>query len=353
MEKINRNNYETFFLDYLEGNLSASEKEDLFSFLSVNPELKKELEEAEIVTLNNTKEHYENKEDLKKIYFDTEVSLRNFDHFSIASIEGDLNESQQKRLDIFIEENPILLKDFTLYKRVKLEADKSIVFFGKGSLKKNVSGRMVLLKRFSVAASLLLVAAISFFLVTGEKDTPEQAIAGQIETINPEQPGQPDTQHVQPQNTTLVLTEGNVTKHVIENRQTEEYSDLSLAEVYVERLHLKPISYIQNARVAVQRDELLAAHQQVGHNTYLTAEKDDLIASIRRGFDDLSTAVNTDGIDGSGRFTIWDLADAGINGFGRITGANIRVDKKRDEEGNVTALAFQSPRLNFTKKINN
>ena len=45
MEKIDLNNYEAYFLDLMEGTLSAEEKHDLFAFLELHPELKAEMEE--------------------------------------------------------------------------------------------------------------------------------------------------------------------------------------------------------------------------------------------------------------------------------------------------------------------
>ena len=41
--KINRNNYEVFFMDYLDGNLDESVVNDFIEFLQKNPDLKEEL----------------------------------------------------------------------------------------------------------------------------------------------------------------------------------------------------------------------------------------------------------------------------------------------------------------------
>jgi hypothetical protein len=51
MEKITRHNYESFFLDYLEGELSDELKMELEVFLTENPDLAEELEEFESVSL--------------------------------------------------------------------------------------------------------------------------------------------------------------------------------------------------------------------------------------------------------------------------------------------------------------
>jgi hypothetical protein len=41
--KIDRNNYEPFFMDYLDGNLTAGEIDELIDFLSKNNDLAKSL----------------------------------------------------------------------------------------------------------------------------------------------------------------------------------------------------------------------------------------------------------------------------------------------------------------------
>ena len=40
--KINRNNYEIFFVDYSDGKLSENQIENLMAFISLNPDLEEE-----------------------------------------------------------------------------------------------------------------------------------------------------------------------------------------------------------------------------------------------------------------------------------------------------------------------
>lgn len=51
MEKITRHNYEAFFLDYLEGNLSEAQKAELSVFLKEHPDLAEEIDDFELVSL--------------------------------------------------------------------------------------------------------------------------------------------------------------------------------------------------------------------------------------------------------------------------------------------------------------
>ncbi|MDA3823594.1 MAG: hypothetical protein PF450_13425, partial [Bacteroidales bacterium] len=65
---INRNNYEVFFLDYAEGNLSADQEEILHRFLKFNPDLSAELETFSIHPLESNLEEFPNKNLLKKSF---------------------------------------------------------------------------------------------------------------------------------------------------------------------------------------------------------------------------------------------------------------------------------------------
>lgn len=64
--KINRNNYESYFTDYLDGRLTAGEKSELQAFLLVNDDLRELLEDLETVKLKAPEIHYPHKFLLKQ-----------------------------------------------------------------------------------------------------------------------------------------------------------------------------------------------------------------------------------------------------------------------------------------------
>ena len=65
--KINRSNYEIWFIDSLDGNLSSLEAEELNQFLNENPDLKEEFNELTPVIINQSVHQFKDKESLKKI----------------------------------------------------------------------------------------------------------------------------------------------------------------------------------------------------------------------------------------------------------------------------------------------
>jgi len=65
--KINRENYEVYFLDYLEGKLPPDLVDELLIFMDKNPDLKDEFEGLDTVALAPDEDIvFENKDSLKK-----------------------------------------------------------------------------------------------------------------------------------------------------------------------------------------------------------------------------------------------------------------------------------------------
>ena len=159
MRIITRNNYEEFFLDYIEGEINAPDKEALESFLAQNPDLKGELGEMMDMDIKCEAETiYEETIHLKDIPFQT-----NFDDFCIAQLEGDLDSYESKAFEEFIHSNPDKAKDLALYHKTKLEADVSIVFKNKKSLKKRNKGiiiRQFIYTTLATAASIAILFSV-------------------------------------------------------------------------------------------------------------------------------------------------------------------------------------------------
>jgi hypothetical protein len=130
--EINKHNYEAFFLDYHEGNLTPQQVADLLLFVEQHPELKEEFESFENVTLEDFSSYnYKDKQDLKK-----EINLANKEEYFIHSVEGTLNNTEQDLLNNYLEQHPQFLNEFNLFQKTKLVADTNIVFTEKEKLKR-------------------------------------------------------------------------------------------------------------------------------------------------------------------------------------------------------------------------
>lgn len=166
---INKNNYEAFFLDYHEGNLSPQQVADLLLFIEQNPELREEFESFENVTLDDLSNvSFEGKDSLKK-----EITLDNREEYFIRNVEGTLTSAEKNLLDTFIKQHPQFLPELELFKKTKVFADASVIFENKEALKKTV-----------VTTDDLLIASVEGLLTKQESIFLNQQLSVDAEMQN-------------------------------------------------------------------------------------------------------------------------------------------------------------------------
>lgn len=136
--KINRDNYEAYFLDYHEGQLSPEMVEEVLLFVDQNPDLKTVYEEFKSVSLIADQDIvFEKKSSLKKnqVFATSQVNELNYEEYLIGEAEGLLNAEQLASIEEFISINPQFEKDRKLFALAHLSDEKDIVFEAKESLK--------------------------------------------------------------------------------------------------------------------------------------------------------------------------------------------------------------------------
>ncbi|TNF40428.1 MAG: hypothetical protein EP310_08960 [Bacteroidetes bacterium] len=173
--KINRNNYEAFFIDYLEGNLDEKLVDDFIEFLQQNPDLKQELSLFDNVTAEHEEITFNKKELLFKDRYDIESE---FNQTAIARLEGDISDSEKADFEKYLSTHPGKNKEAELFNKTKLQPDKSLVFSKKKKLYRYSAGRTVLLWTSRVAAILIVALTVYIFIENRSNDSvPESQVA--------------------------------------------------------------------------------------------------------------------------------------------------------------------------------
>lgn len=153
---INRNTYEIYLIDYLEGNLDAVQVSELLLFLEQNPDLKAEYENLELVYLTQDNIAPLDKSNLKKP--DAAATKERNEHLLIAQLEGDLTTGERNELERAKALYPELNTAEKLFALTKLTPDLSVQYRQKRGL-----------KRFVLAAyypTLTRIAAVFILLST-------------------------------------------------------------------------------------------------------------------------------------------------------------------------------------------
>jgi hypothetical protein len=131
--KINRQNYESYFLDYIDGKLAPELLEEFNSFLSLNPDLAEELDGIDQVNLWAEDLPFLTKENLKKEETDNFIS--EIETLLIGYAEGDLTSRQMARVEQMCLDSESVNSALVAFKRTVLQPDDAIVFDSKNELK--------------------------------------------------------------------------------------------------------------------------------------------------------------------------------------------------------------------------
>jgi tellurite resistance protein len=183
---INQYNYEEFFLLYVDGELSATDKQAVEKFVQANPGLAVELEMLQQVQLTDESFIFSDKNSLYRSEA-TEISLNNHEEQFLLYVDNELDADAKEKVETFVLQHPALQESFTLLKSTRLEPEV-ILFPDKQSLyRKEEKERPVFYlrwQRVAVAAALLGVAVLVWTLLPDTKDQ-QQNIAGVQQTTIP------------------------------------------------------------------------------------------------------------------------------------------------------------------------
>ena len=206
---INRNNYESFFLLYIDNELSVAEKLAVDNFIQVNPDLEEEFIMLQQTVLKADEVEFGNKESL----FKSAAITGTLEETLLLHLDNELDAAAQKDITELIHTNVDVEQAWLLLQRTKLEKDESIVFDDKASLYRKERARVIPFPWLRIAAAAMFIgvatwAGVSYLnndqpaALPGsivKKDNPKPIVQPKESTIKDE----PVTTPVQPQ----VITE--------------------------------------------------------------------------------------------------------------------------------------------------
>jgi hypothetical protein len=200
---INRNNYEEFFLLYVDNELSAAERNTVELFVQQNADLQEELNMLQQTVMPADAVVFDKTNLLKEEFTALQENL-------LLYVDDELNVADTLKIENLLNTNYTANKELALLQRTKLQADTAIIFTDKKSLYRKEGGKVVGLSWRRIAAAAVVIGfgiwgTVS--LVTNNKVT-EGTIAkgGEVKTIVPKATQNIAAEKVQPlqQNTEAV-----------------------------------------------------------------------------------------------------------------------------------------------------
>ncbi|MDP1727726.1 MAG: hypothetical protein Q8M15_13155 [Bacteroidota bacterium] len=187
--QVNKENYESLLIDYLDGTLDPARVGDLLAFINGDPVLKAELEVLLTRLEISEEEPNSEKTDFSFLKKPTPVNLNDeMQELMIGSIESDLSTEQQNTLNRNLVLYPELKPEFELFQKTKLQPDHNIVFENKQLLKRKPQAVIIPMyrKMMAAAAVILFIGFATLMYYNLQNQTSDVANNKQVAQSMPE-----------------------------------------------------------------------------------------------------------------------------------------------------------------------
>lgn len=357
--KPDRSNYEIWFTDFLDGNLSELQVEELRVFLKENPDLNEELTGLTMVTLNPPDLTFTGRKELGKSA--GSLSEEQFEYLCIANLENDLKPGQKSELDEIISHDEIKRTSFERIQKLKLKPTTA-GFARKSIVKKLTTGQKVFrLSVIGLSAAATIAIIISLFLFKSENTGRKSPRAAQIITLDtlsddhdlPVAVSEPETYMARN------IERPAIRKSIAEIAVSEE--NLTMTEQFYQdgpdslNAFQRPEALI-TLKVEIPENFFEVSSQRAGNiRIYDPAYVPPLIEYrsnvqlfLARLFHE---KIMKDKNAGTRPVQSYEIAQAGIKGLNKLFGWEIALHKNTDENGDIRSYNFSSGLLKFNAPV--
>lgn len=154
---INRENYEAWFVDFLDGKLTEEQRVHLHAFLTLHPDLAAELEEMGADLPVVASEPVKAPVARKEIVAVGALNEASYENAFIAYHENDLTAAEARELELFLDKNPFLRRELAWFGQLAV-THAGETYPHKRALKHSVP--LVPVYRYAAAASVLLLLGV-------------------------------------------------------------------------------------------------------------------------------------------------------------------------------------------------
>ena len=360
--KFNRENYEAYVLDYLEGKLTDSDHDLFLEFLKDNPDIYEEIKDTGNIQLKSASIQFHDKNILKKSIILSEFDS-DFENLCIAFIEGDLESTERPKFESWLSENSDKLYEFELFRKSYLKPDMNIIFSPKSRLKRfSINQKRIRLVSV-ISAAAVVVFLILFIrytdvlkrdMISEKTDTGTKTITDTKISKDESEQKSTDTQFANNQ-----LIESESVKGKSKELQEDSNRDFGLNDnnwadnnnAGREKIIIKPVSSmlakLENYKsVDYNRLKKTGSEPTRNFESYQTLRE---FASNQI----LTNLFPGDGLDKQTKITFWDLASNGFEELSRITDGGYTLNRETNENGKLKRLSLETPLLGFSIPIKN
>jgi hypothetical protein len=285
---INRDNYESFFLLYVDKELSETDRKAVETFVQANPDLQEEFLQLQGFTFQAEEGLvFQDKEALLKPEPQNgtvTITPENCEAFFVLYTDNELTNEAKVAVESFVYHNPRFESDFELIRHAVVSPDTSIAFENKKRLfrKENDDDKIIPFRWWKPAAAAAVLLTVAALLWINHRNTiennrlafgdaskktvlalPETAAPPLSGTITPEEkvsrPAASASKEQTENNETTRLLADNSTKNNTGNRQNKPFTQQYNAAP-VTAINIQPVAALpeinENNKQLIQTDRI-------------------------------------------------------------------------------------------------
>ena len=259
---ITRNNYEEYFILYLDNELSSEDRKRVELFVQENSDLKEELDlllQSQLVPDNSIV--FNNKEQLMRSPGISNINTANYEEWLLLYTDNELPAEERIAVEQFVSSRPAIKAELHLLQKTKLQPEETLVFSNKESLYRTEEKVRVITIRWwrmaAAAALLLAVSATAFIVFNNKKEDATEIASGKIKEKKSIQ-GTPSTK--QPPNE-VVITNPQVANNTIPETEKEKTETSNPVAIKEKRIESKEKS-VPSLNDGIKRNDAVVANKK-------------------------------------------------------------------------------------------
>lgn len=181
--KIDRHNYEEYFLLYADNELPKADRQLVEAFVMANPDLQDEFDLfLSLKIVPDKRIRWDEKEFLYRKSA-SEINSANYESYLLDYIDNELNETGVSELETFLSENPIAKQELEILFKTKPGPDTSVQYPDKtlllsDKINRRTGSRIIGSAWWRVAAAAVILLALSIVAINSfNTKTPEEQVA--------------------------------------------------------------------------------------------------------------------------------------------------------------------------------
>lgn len=253
---INRHNYETFFLLYVDKELSAADRKAVEVFVQENPDLQIELALLQQTVLPVADDIVLHKKDW--LYMEEDIS--SLQENLLLYADDELNTADREAVELLLQTHAPANKEWDILRQTKLEPDMAVAFPDKQSLYRKEPGRVVGFAWWRVAAAAVI---LGFGFWTGVS-----VYKNNVQNINSARDVVKENKVQTGQQKTIPVMDEKQPENIVENTGTENNTATTISQQTNSKANSNDVNAAdktgnRNIRVSVPDNQSTASQSSI------------------------------------------------------------------------------------------